>query len=153
MLSKVRLAGITDAPLSVDKLIAAVATPEVGGIGIFLGVVRSRDEGRAVDSLDYSDHPSADAVLAECAGRVAAQHDVIGVAVEHRVGHLEVGELAVVVVVGAVVVVIGPVRLHTVDRRDQKLGSDLEGAALQLRCERLGRTAVIRRLATFASYP
>jgi molybdopterin synthase catalytic subunit len=99
--SKVRLAGITDAPLSVDKLIAAVTTPEVGGIGIFLGVVRSRDEGRAVDSLDYSDHPSAEAVLAECAGRVAAQHDVIGVAVEHRVGHLEVGELAVVVVVGA----------------------------------------------------
>jgi molybdopterin synthase catalytic subunit len=101
VLSKVRLAGITDAPLSVDKLIAAVATPEVGGIGIFLGVVRSRDEGRAVDSLDYSDHPSADAVLAQCAGRVADQHDVIGVAVEHRVGHLEVGELAVVVVVGA----------------------------------------------------
>ena len=99
--SKVRLAGITDAPLSVDKLIAAVATPEVGGIGIFLGVVRSHDEGRAVDSLDYSDHPTADDVLAECAGRVAAQHDVIGVAVEHRVGHLEVGELAVVVVVGA----------------------------------------------------
>ena len=101
MLSKVRLAGITDAPLSVDKLIAAVTTPEVGGIGIFLGVVRSRDEGRGVDSLDYSDHPSANAVLAQCAGRVAAQHDVIGVAVEHRVGHLEVGELAVVVVVGA----------------------------------------------------
>jgi molybdopterin synthase catalytic subunit len=99
--SKVRLAGITDAPLSVDKLIAAVTTPEVGGIGIFLGVVRSRDEGRAVDSLDYSDHPSAEAVLAQCAGRVAAQHDVIAVAVEHRVGHLEVGELAVVVVVGA----------------------------------------------------
>jgi molybdopterin synthase catalytic subunit len=99
--SKVRLAGITDAPLSVDKLVAAVTTPEVGGIGIFLGVVRSRDEGRAVDSLDYSDHPSADAVLAQCAERVAAQHDVIGVAVEHRVGHLEVGELAVVVVVGA----------------------------------------------------
>jgi molybdopterin synthase catalytic subunit len=101
VLSKVRLAGITDAPLSVDKLIAAVTTPEVGGIGIFLGVVRSLHEGRAVDSLDYSDHPSAGAVLAQCAGRVAAQHDVIGVAVEHRVGHLVVGELAVVVVVGA----------------------------------------------------
>jgi molybdopterin synthase catalytic subunit len=99
--STVRLAGITDAPLSVDKLVSAVTTPEVGGIGIFLGVVRSRDEGRAVDSLDYSDHPSADAVLGQCAERVAAQHDVIGVAVEHRVGHLEVGELAVVVVVGA----------------------------------------------------
>jgi molybdopterin synthase catalytic subunit len=105
--SKVRLAGITDAPLSVDKLVAAVTTPEVGGIGIFLGVVRSRDEGRAVDSLDYSDHPSADAVLAQCAERVAAQYDVIGVAVEHRVGHLEVGELAVVVVV-----VVGAAHRH-----------------------------------------
>lgn len=101
MLSKVRLARITDAPLSVDKLVSEVASPEVGGMGIFLGVVRSRDEGRAVDSLDYSDHPSAAATLAQCAERVVAQHDVIGVAVEHRVGHLEVGELAVVVVVGA----------------------------------------------------
>jgi molybdopterin synthase catalytic subunit len=101
VLSKVRLARITDAPLSVDKLVSEVASPEVGGIGIFLGVVRSRDEGRAVDSLDYSDHPSAAATLAQCAERVVAQHDVIGVAVEHRVGHLEVGELAVVAVVGA----------------------------------------------------
>jgi molybdopterin synthase catalytic subunit len=99
--SKVRLAGITDAPLSVDRLVAAVSAPEIGGIGIFLGVVRSSDEGRDVQSLDYSDHPSAAATLAQCAERVAAQHDVIGVAVEHRVGHLEVGDLAVVVVAGA----------------------------------------------------
>jgi molybdopterin synthase catalytic subunit len=99
--SKVRLAGITDAPLSVDRLVAAVSVPEIGGIGIFLGVVRSSDEGRDVQSLDYSDHPSAAATLAQCAERVAAQHDVIGVAVEHRVGHLEVGDLAVVVVAGA----------------------------------------------------
>lgn len=101
MPSKVRLAGITDAPLSVDRLVAAVSAPEIGGIGIFLGVVRSSDEGRDVQSLDYSDHPSAAATLAQCAERVAAQHDVIGVAVEHRVGHLEVGDLAVVVVAGA----------------------------------------------------
>ena len=101
MPSKVRLAGITDAPLSVDRLVAAVLAPEIGGIAIFLGVVRSSDEGRDVQSLDYSDHPSAAATLAQCAERVAAQHDVIGVAVEHRVGHLEVGDLAVVVVAGA----------------------------------------------------
>ena len=101
MPSKVRLAGITDAPLSVDRLVLAVSAPEIGGIGIFLGVVRSSDEGRNVQSLDYSDHPSAAATLAQCAERVAAQHDVIGVAVEHRIGHLEVGDLAVVVVAGA----------------------------------------------------
>ena len=33
---------------------------------------------------------------------MAAAHDVVAVAVEHRVGHLEVGDLAVVVAVGAV---------------------------------------------------
>ena len=101
MPSKVRLAGITDAPLSVDRLIEAVSDPGVGGIGLFLGVVRNRDTGHDVDSLDYSEHPSATATLAECAERVAAAHDVFCVAVEHRVGHLEVGELAVVVAASA----------------------------------------------------
>ena len=53
-------------------------------------------------SLDYTAHPSAEAGLLACAERVAARHDVLAVAVEHRTGHLEVGDLAVVVAVGAV---------------------------------------------------
>ena len=102
MASKVRVAGITDAPLSVDSLIAAISEPGVGGIALFLGVVRNVDIGQDVASLDYSEHPSAAAVLLDCAEHVAAQHDVVAIAVEHRVGHLEVGELAVVVAASAV---------------------------------------------------
>ncbi len=102
MSSKVRLAGITDAPLHVENLIAAVSGPEVGGIGLFLGVVRNHDTGQDVASLDYSEHPSAATILRDCAEHAAAEHDVIAIAVEHRTGHLEVGELAVVVAAGAV---------------------------------------------------
>jgi molybdopterin synthase catalytic subunit len=95
-------AAIADAPLSVDAVLQRVSGRRVGGIGLFVGVIRDRDEESDVTSLDYSHHPSASDVLRRCAERAAAAHDVLAVAVEHRVGHLEVGDLAVVVGVGAV---------------------------------------------------
>ncbi len=107
MTSVVRTAGVTDAPLSVDRLLAQVSGPEVGGIALFVGVVRRHDPVSEqpesdVVSLDYTGHPSAPQVLRRCADEVAAHHDVLALAVEHRVGHLEVGDLAVVVAAGAV---------------------------------------------------
>ena len=97
----VRTARTSAEPLSVDTMLDAVRDPRVGGIGLFVGVVRDHDHGAAVTSLDYTAHPSAAATLAACAERTAAAYDVLGVAVAHRTGHLEVGDLAVVVAVGA----------------------------------------------------
>ena len=102
MASAVREASIGEAPISVDRLLEQVRDAAVGGIALFVGVVRDHDEGQDVTSLDYTAHPNAQAVLAACAERTAAAHDVLALAVEHRVGHLEVGDLAVVVAVGAV---------------------------------------------------
>jgi molybdopterin synthase catalytic subunit len=102
MTSPVRAARILEAPLSVDRLLGLVQDPAVGGIALFVGVVRDHDSGAAVVSLDYSQHPTAEATLTRCAEQTAAAHDVVALAVEHRVGHLEVGDLAVVVAVGAV---------------------------------------------------
>ena len=98
----VREASVSETPLSVDRLLALVREPVVGGIALFIGVVRDHDEGQGVATLDYGAHPLAAQVLRECAERVGAAHDVVSVAVEHRTGHLEVGDLAVVVAVGAV---------------------------------------------------
>ena len=98
----VRAVRVLDTPLSVDRLLAAVADPRVGGVALFVGVVRDSDEGQGVSSLDYTQHPSAEQALRTCAQRVVSAHEVLSVAVEHRVGHLEVGDLAVVVAVGAV---------------------------------------------------
>ena len=102
MSSKIRQVGISESPLDVGKALRLVSGPEVGGIALFVGTVRNRDHDAEVLSLDYTQHPSAVEVLTRCAGEMADQHDVLAVAVEHRVGHLEVGDVAVVVAVGAV---------------------------------------------------
>ena len=99
---EVVLADIRETRLSVDEVLDAVRHPQAGGIATFIGVVRERDHGQSVEALDYTSHPSAPQVLRELAERVAAGGDVIRVAAVHRVGHLEIGDLAVVVAVSAV---------------------------------------------------
>jgi molybdopterin synthase catalytic subunit len=98
----VREASISSSPLSVDRLLDLVRDPTVGGIALFVGVVRDHDHDAEVTSLDYSVHPTAEQTLARCAARVAGEHDVLTLAVSHRSGHLQIGDLAVVVAAGAV---------------------------------------------------
>jgi molybdopterin synthase catalytic subunit len=99
---RVRQALVSKSPLSVDRLLGLVAGPKVGGIAVFIGTIRDHDADADVSSLDYTQHPTAQAVLARCAAQAAERYDVLTVAVEHRIGHLAVGDLAVVVAVGAV---------------------------------------------------
>ena len=102
MPSKIRQVGVSESPLDVTKALGLVSGPEVGGIALFIGTVRNQDQEAEVASLDYTQHTSALGVLTKCAEETADQHDVLAIAVEHRVGHLEIGDIAVVVAVGAV---------------------------------------------------
>jgi molybdopterin synthase catalytic subunit len=102
MPSKIRQVSISEESLDVGRALRLVSGPEVGGIALFVGTVRNRDQNAEVTSLDYTQHPSAIDVLRRCAEETSNQHDVLAIAVEHRIGHLEVGDLAVVVAVGAV---------------------------------------------------
>jgi molybdopterin synthase catalytic subunit len=88
-------------PLSVDEVHAAVADPAAGAIALFVGTVRDHDHGRAVSALSYSAHPSGASQLREVAGKVAGRFSVRALAAVHRVGDLEVGDLAVVVAAAA----------------------------------------------------
>ena len=54
-----------------------------------------------VARLEYEGHPTAGAVIAAVAAEVAARHDVIALAVLHRVGVLEIGESALVAAVSS----------------------------------------------------
>jgi molybdopterin synthase catalytic subunit len=92
---------LRDGELSVDECLAAVRAPGVGGIVFFVGTVRDSDAGRDVVELEYSAHPSAAAAIDGVARRVAAETDVLAVAVVHRVGVLAVGDPAVIVAAGA----------------------------------------------------
>lgn len=93
----VRLVGVREDPLSVEEVLAAVADPRAGGTAAFLGTVRAEDGDRAVTRLSYSAHPSAHATVEEVARAVAASFPALALAAVHRVGDLEVGDLAVVV--------------------------------------------------------
>ena len=95
------LSDVRDEPLSVDEVLRAVQHPHCGGIALFVGVVREHDHGADVSALDYSAHPSVVDSLATVCAEVAGRHEVARVAAVHRVGHLEIGDLAVVAAVSA----------------------------------------------------
>jgi molybdopterin synthase catalytic subunit len=93
----IRLAEVRDVPLSVDEVLAAVGDSGAGGTAIFVGTVRDEDHGRAVTRLSYSAHPQATDTMRTVMEKVAADHGAHAIAAVHRVGDLEIGDLAVVV--------------------------------------------------------
>jgi molybdopterin synthase catalytic subunit len=101
MVTVVRLTEVRSEPLSVDEVQAAAADPAAGAIALFIGTVRDNDHGRGVTALSYSAHPSAGAELSRVAEKIAASYSILSLAVTHRSGDLQVGDLAVVAAVGA----------------------------------------------------
>lgn len=101
MNDKVIFAEISDQPLDVAELSAQVGSDAAGAVVTFSGVVRNHDSGQGVDSIEYSSHPSADEILATLAAEIAEREGVHAVGIKHRVGHLHVGDLAMVAVVAA----------------------------------------------------
>lgn len=95
----VALCAVSDQPLDVAAHEAAAGSVDGGATVTFCGVVRRSDHGRAVVELEYQGHPTAIAVLSEIAEKVAAEPDVLSVAVSHRVGTLAIGDVALVAVV------------------------------------------------------
>jgi len=112
----VTLAEIRDSPLSVDEVLSSVADARAGGTCVFVGTVRNHDaksggsagaaageeaERERVLELDYSAHPQAAEVARALAERLAADGRSVRIGVVHRVGRLDIGDLAVVVAVSA----------------------------------------------------
>ena len=97
----IRLLALRDTPLDVAEVLTAVEDPRAGGVVSFTGLVRDHDGGRAVDELEYSAHPDAEAALRRVAEQVAADLPVHGLAAVHRTGLLRVGDVAVVVAASA----------------------------------------------------
>lgn len=95
----IRLLSVSDAALDLGQVYAAVDDPAAGGIAVFVGTVRQVDGGKRVTRLDYTAHPSAEAVLSSVADDIAAKYDVIALAAVHRVGSLEIGDVAVITAV------------------------------------------------------
>lgn len=93
----VRLCALRSEPLSISEVTDAVADPAAGGVAVFVGAVRDHDEGKSVDRLNYTAHPTAAAELERVTSLAAQRFPVVAVAAVHRLGDLQIGDLAVVV--------------------------------------------------------
>ncbi|MCC6641260.1 MAG: molybdenum cofactor biosynthesis protein MoaE [Deltaproteobacteria bacterium] len=90
---------LSDRQLDVDEVVRRVAGDDSGGVVTFLGQVRDRSRGRAIDHLEYEAYPGmAERELERIAEEAAERWPGVRVAVAHRTGVLAIGELAVVVV-------------------------------------------------------
>lgn len=93
----VRLVEIRDVPLDVTEVLSVLDDDAAGGLTLFVGRVRDHDGGESVTSLDYTAHPTALERLQDVCDRVAGDYAVHGLAAVHRVGHLAIGDIAVIV--------------------------------------------------------
>lgn len=93
---------ITLAPLSLDRVYQLADDPANGAVVIMSGTVRNQTGGKQVLSLEYQAYePMAIAVFRSIATQIRQQwQDTSRVIIHHRVGHLEIGDISVLVAVG-----------------------------------------------------
>jgi molybdopterin synthase catalytic subunit len=92
-----RLVALRETALSVDEAIDSVRRSSSGGIAVFLGTVRDHNEGQAVTVLEYEAYATmAEKELSAIADEIEREIPGVALAVLHRVGRLQVGDVAVV---------------------------------------------------------
>ncbi len=93
---------LSSTPLDVAEVVARVAGPDCGGLVTFVGAVRDASRGRSIRHLEYEAYPGmAEREMQAIADEAAERWPGTRVAMAHRSGHLEIGDLAVVVVAAA----------------------------------------------------
>jgi molybdopterin synthase catalytic subunit len=103
MKQQMKLFEITEAELSVDEVVRRLGDPRVGAVITFIGVVRCETDGRDVLYLEYEAYPEmAEETLRQIGAEICERWSTIRrVAIVHRVGRLEIGELSVVIALSA----------------------------------------------------
>lgn len=103
MSGRVARSAISDTVLDVVAHQEAVSGDGTGAVALFLGQVRdhSPDAAGEVVGLEYVAHPDSEQALGTIAADVAGRHPQVALAVSHRIGQLEVGQVAIVVAAGS----------------------------------------------------
>ena len=93
---------ITSEPLDPEAVTAQVLAPANGGVVTFLGTTRNDTEGRRVLYLEYEAYPEmAEKEIKKILRELEERWGVTDAAIAHRVGHLEIGDVSMVVAVAA----------------------------------------------------
>ena len=93
-------ARVQQACLSLEALLADTERPECGALAVFAGTVRNHHQGRAVTGLEYTSHvPLAQKIIEQIEHETQEKFEVPVCRVQHRVGRLGIGDIAIVAVV------------------------------------------------------
>ena len=94
---------ITTEVITGTEVREAVEGPDAGAVVVFLGTVRNNTDGRPVTRLEYEAYPPmAEKKMAEIAQEIAQKWgDTLRVAMVHRTGKLEIGEVSVAVAIAS----------------------------------------------------
>jgi molybdopterin synthase catalytic subunit len=93
---------VTDQPIDMQALAALVSSQASGAVTTFAGQVRDNARGRGVLVLEYEAYESAaEKALAKIGADIRERWDIEGIAITHRVGRLEIGEISVGIAVAS----------------------------------------------------
>ena len=93
---------ITQDPIEPNELFAAVVRDENGAVATFAGVVRNHSGDEQTEYLVYEAYPAmAEQKMAAIGDEIKARWGVEHVAMLHRVGKLEIGEISVLIAVAS----------------------------------------------------
>jgi molybdopterin synthase catalytic subunit len=93
---------ITDKPISPEEVVNKVKTSGSGCVVTYVGLIRDNSRGKPVVTVEYedADGKAADR-LREIAEEIKQRWPVSNVAIYHRTGRLEVGDINLVVAIAA----------------------------------------------------
>jgi molybdopterin synthase catalytic subunit len=91
---------LTSDPIDYAELTESVRSTASGAVVLFLGTVREMTGGRRTVALDYDAYGSmAEVKLKELEAEARRKWPIDKIAIVHRTGHLELGEVSVAVAV------------------------------------------------------
>lgn len=93
---------IQQEPIVIDNVVNEVRDTGSGAIVLFMGTVRDNNEGRPVLHLDYDAYgPMAEREMNRLKNEALTGHEISRLAMVHRTGRIEPGEISVAIAVSA----------------------------------------------------
>jgi MoaE-MoaD fusion protein len=93
---------LTEDTIDLVTVVAEVEDDRAGAIATFVGTVRAESRGRKVVRLEYEAYEGmAENVMADLAEQLNQRYDLCAVAITHRVGVCEIGDVSIAIAVSA----------------------------------------------------
>lgn len=93
---------ITNKTISPERVMDKVKNNSSGCVVTYVGLIRNSSQGKPVLSVEYQDvKENAETALQEIASEAMQKWQIENIAISHRIGKLEVGEINLVVAIAS----------------------------------------------------